>query len=114
MSSVSRVESAPGRGQNVASRKRPTTPVVETNWVRAKKRGWYPASIVEDVIRDFCDGNAAELLRQMEARTGKTISKQQVLGWRTRGQFPVEFVEVIQAWTRLPYSKLIARSRPRS
>lgn len=99
-------------GEMLGTRKK--APQVDMQWVKAKRRGWYPPSIVEDVIRDFCDGNAAELLRQMEARTGKTISKQQVLGWRTRGQFPVEFVEVIQAWTRLPYSKLIARTRPRS
>lgn len=99
-------------GGLVGTRKK--SPQQETQWVRAKRRGWYPPSIVEDVIRDFCDGNAAELLREMEKRTGKAISKQQVLGWRNRGQFPVEFVEVIQSWTRLPYSKLIARTRPRS
>lgn len=83
-------------------------------WVRSKKRGWYPPSVVEDVIKDFCDGNAAEFQRQMEKRTGKPVSKQQVLGWRARGQFPIEFVEAVQAWTRIPYVKLMVRTRPRS
>lgn len=99
-------------GENLAPGRKPKGDGYR--WEKRKARGWYPPSVVEDVIRDFCDGNAAELERQMKKRTGKEISKQQVLGWRARGQFPPEFVEVLQAWTRLPYSKLIARSRPRS
>src|SRR5690554_3108666 len=91
---------------------------------KAKPRGWYTPSIVEEVIREFCDGNAEELRRRLEAqderaaaeekRKPRTLSKQHILGWRARGQFPIEWVTQVYAITRLPMARLIHRTRPRS
>lgn len=101
-------------------KKRKGTVGARTRYVRAKPRGWYPPSIVEDVIRNFCEGSASELQRRLERISEqrdsmpRKLSKQHLLGWRKRGQFPIEWVEHIQVLTRLPYSALIARTRPRS
>ena len=83
-------------------------------WVKAKPRGWYPDSVVEQVIKEYCNGNAAELERKLIELSRKKLSKQQVAGWRQRGQFPIEWIEYIHSITRLPYTSLLPRQRPRS
>ena len=71
-------------------------------------------TVVDRVIAEFCEGNLSEMARQLTLRTQRYVSRQQVHGWVTRGQFPPEWIEDIHAWTKIPVRDLLHRSRPRS
>jgi hypothetical protein len=66
-------------------------------------------TIVDYVIQKRYQGSLTSFAQELSLVTGHYVTRQKIDGWRVRGQFPVDWIEVIRELTRIPIRALLQR-----
>jgi hypothetical protein len=67
-------------------------------------------TIVDYVIQKRYQGSLTSFAQELSLVTGHYVTRQKIDGWRVRGQFPVDWIEVIRELTRIPIRALLQRT----
>lgn len=67
-------------------------------------------NIVDYVIQKRYQGSLTSFAQELSLVTGNYVTRQKIDGWRVRGQFPVDWIEVIRELTRIPIRALLQRT----